>query len=77
MTISPDLACMRIGNTEHRHGIACSCVLSRPLECRLWAGIGVPVGGQLACRSQCTQQRGASHCVRALSFWSSVLVFLS
>jgi len=65
MTISPDLACMCIGNTERHHWTACSCVLSRPLsrplECGLWAGIRVSGGGQLACCSQCTQQRGASH----------------
>jgi len=29
LTISPDLACMRIGNTEHHHRTACSCVPSR------------------------------------------------
>jgi len=38
MTMSPVLACMRIGNTERCHGTACSCVPSRPLEHRLWAG---------------------------------------
>jgi len=77
MTISPDLVCMRIGNTERRHGTACSCVPSRPLECRLWAGIGVSGGGSLACCSHCTQQRGASHSERALSSLSGVFVFSS
>jgi len=32
MTIIPDLVCMRLGNTEHHHGTARTCVPSRPLQ---------------------------------------------
>jgi len=32
MTISPDLVCMRLGNTEHHHGTARTCVPSRSLQ---------------------------------------------
>jgi len=40
MTISPDLVCMRIGNTERHHGTACTCVPSR-LKRGLCTGKGV------------------------------------
>ena len=40
MTISPDLICMRLGNTEHHHGTARTCVPSRPLKRRLCTGKG-------------------------------------
>jgi len=45
MTISPDLVCMRIGNTERHHGTICTCVPSRPLERGLCTGKGVSGGG--------------------------------
>jgi len=48
MTISLDVVCMRIGNTERHPGTACTCVLSRPLERELCMGNGVLRGGYLA-----------------------------
>jgi hypothetical protein len=41
MTISPDLVCMRLGNTEHHHGTVRTCVPSRLLQRRLCTGKGV------------------------------------
>jgi len=38
MTISPDLVYMRLGNTKHHHGTACTCVPFRPLQRRLCTG---------------------------------------
>jgi len=45
MTISLDLVCMRLGNTERHHGTTCTCVPSRPLEHGLCTGKGVSGGG--------------------------------
>ena len=39
-TISPDLVCMRTGNTERHPGTACTCVPSTPLERELCMGNG-------------------------------------
>ena len=47
-TISLDVVCMRIGNTERHPGTACTCVLSRPLEHELCMGNGALRGGYLA-----------------------------
>ena len=47
-TISLDIVCMRIGNTERHPGTACTCVLSRPLERELCMGNGALCGGYLA-----------------------------
>jgi len=77
MTISPDLVCMRLGNTERHHGTACTCVPSRPLERGLCTGKEVSGGSYLACCSHCMQKHGASHSVRALSSLSSVSVLSS
>ena len=48
MTISPDLVCMRLGNTEHHHGTARTCVPSRPLQRRL-RGYQAGVSSHTAC----------------------------
>ena len=44
-TISPDLVCMRTGNTESHPGTAYTCVPSTPLECELCMGNGILGGG--------------------------------
>jgi len=47
-SMSLDVVCMRIGNTERHPGTACTCVLSRPLERELCMGNGALRGGYLA-----------------------------
>jgi len=44
-TISPDLVCMRTGNTERHPGTTCTCVPSTPLERELCMGNGALGGG--------------------------------
>ena len=41
VTISPDLVCMRLGNTERHHGTIRTCVPSRPIQRGLCTGKGV------------------------------------
>jgi len=48
MTTSPDLVCMRLGNTKHHHGTARTCVPSRPLQRRL-RGYQAGVSSHTAC----------------------------
>jgi len=44
MTTSPDLVCVRLGNTKHHHGTARTCVPSRPLQRRVHRKGGVRQG---------------------------------
>ena len=56
MTINPDLVCMRLGNTEHHHRTARTCVPSRPLQRRLCTGKG--------CQERGCQAGVSSHAAR-------------
>ena len=47
MTNSPDLVCVRLGNTKHHHGTVRTCVPSRLLQRRLCTGKGVSGRGLL------------------------------
>ena len=44
MTITPDLVCMRLGNTDRHHGTVSTCIPSRLLERGLFTGKGVSGG---------------------------------